>query len=1200
MATPAVIIGLGGTGQWVTTYIKKELIEDYGAVPSNVRLLVFDTWPDTNIGQEPVNAQIVTIGNIRLEKDREFFPLSGDTYNWGELVVKDGARHIGQRISDQSEVYAWFDAPYFRQNVSRGLWHLNIGAGAIRQFGRLGFFNHATLIKTILTNTFAEIARNNKDNIKTQVFIISSFAGGTGAGMFLDMALNVRSLMGNLGPGGAFIRGIFVLPGAFGASRQTPEGQQMQARAYAAWRELARFMNLGPEFGSHIIRYDDHTQILVNSKPFDQVFLIDAKRPKHTFVGEKPENGVFPSVATFVSTVLDDEGGQQIGDAVNKIANQHNNKLGFSTFGAYAVQQPISHLKSEYALQTARDLLDRWLSPEYRIEGETHIPIGLKFDQNLERPGQRGAQELVSFMTAQKHELRAVLNRANPQQPNPSGELQSLRLLGDIYEKYQAHNTGTLGNRIDEAVQGGYARLGADGGVEPTSWLGSLLIPADYDKTEIIGLDGKPQPINSQSLSAEVRSSVRSEVPTSRDSGVDPSYDEAQRIKVSVENDQNGYIVRHYGKPGGRGTFDAELDVLVKFNVARFKQILEYNLLNLLNGTVIDIQRGFLGRLGYVEDFLRELLNALEWYQKGFIKPVVEKRGEQQMLQSVENTMSAAASEMFAHAGRKCLFFFNHPRAYMKQEDYIEAAQSYCEVRKDDKVISAVDRVVSGMKETVHQALDQIVQWKQTLILGDLSLYQLLESEYEEVKQDLDKLQRANKAQKILVHRNYPKEYKQNSEVIHRIDNQLSRLRWMVNLQEGLNISCEMYRDETGYYEALVRQPDRNKDLFKQAGIHAWGDFVTSHFLLDEIGARDSDLYQDPVSLGDELIGKSTPMYDSHVVGAGILSAFRRASKQSQRPGFDPNYYLHQVDALQSRIVGLNPMIGYNTIDSSNPHKLALIQCVDRLSEKDFEAYYELQMSYQQQIRGAQNANEVASRLHIFPAECNTAFYENKLPQWLSKNIRELSPRVMLLLTEVQKVRLFFICYALGMIVHGTKLQHPGHWWRLIVPAGPGVHAHDILFYDSDEAYEPDLFDVINRFVAGKDIRTGNPIIWDSVKLIIHQMIGSNGRAWFKQRIDAMFDDRVGELASAEYSLPGLMVEERRRMIVYMRNMSARYWDDYVAQHGEPPEENPGWRWVRTNDMEDLCDVAKMMYIETLLTNSCIQLEDLRGSFYIQ
>ena len=50
MPKPSIIIGLGGTGQKVLTYLKKELLETHnGKMPENVQLLAYDTMPSPEI-----------------------------------------------------------------------------------------------------------------------------------------------------------------------------------------------------------------------------------------------------------------------------------------------------------------------------------------------------------------------------------------------------------------------------------------------------------------------------------------------------------------------------------------------------------------------------------------------------------------------------------------------------------------------------------------------------------------------------------------------------------------------------------------------------------------------------------------------------------------------------------------------------------------------------------------------------------------------------------------------------------------------------------------------------------------------------------------------------------------------------------------------------------------------------------------------
>ncbi|NJN66799.1 MAG: hypothetical protein HC884_08815 [Chloroflexaceae bacterium] len=43
MARPTLVIGVGGTGQWVLAHVKKNLLDTYGMVPEEVKLHSLDT-----------------------------------------------------------------------------------------------------------------------------------------------------------------------------------------------------------------------------------------------------------------------------------------------------------------------------------------------------------------------------------------------------------------------------------------------------------------------------------------------------------------------------------------------------------------------------------------------------------------------------------------------------------------------------------------------------------------------------------------------------------------------------------------------------------------------------------------------------------------------------------------------------------------------------------------------------------------------------------------------------------------------------------------------------------------------------------------------------------------------------------------------------------------------------------------------------
>ena len=94
MARPAVIIGLGGTGQWVLTYIKKDLLEtNRGQLPSNVRLLVFDTMPQATVETAQAGGEKeVKVGTIKLTTDTEFVHLGGNIFDLANQVKRDDTR----------------------------------------------------------------------------------------------------------------------------------------------------------------------------------------------------------------------------------------------------------------------------------------------------------------------------------------------------------------------------------------------------------------------------------------------------------------------------------------------------------------------------------------------------------------------------------------------------------------------------------------------------------------------------------------------------------------------------------------------------------------------------------------------------------------------------------------------------------------------------------------------------------------------------------------------------------------------------------------------------------------------------------------------------------------------------------------------------------------------------------------------------
>ncbi|MEM8712403.1 MAG: tubulin-like doman-containing protein, partial [Planctomycetota bacterium] len=182
MAKPALLIGLGGTGQWVLTYVKKELL-DYTqgeGVPPEVKLVSFDTTRAIAGKSEAANSEhSPAIDGVQLEPG-EFFHLGGS--------IEHYVRDIVERRS-HPHIASWLQAKTYLNHLGPGDYLLEDGAGQRRPFGRMAVFKdlesndqNSTIFGT-LRDAIDSIRAKILDDRPVEISIIASLAGGTGAGM---------------------------------------------------------------------------------------------------------------------------------------------------------------------------------------------------------------------------------------------------------------------------------------------------------------------------------------------------------------------------------------------------------------------------------------------------------------------------------------------------------------------------------------------------------------------------------------------------------------------------------------------------------------------------------------------------------------------------------------------------------------------------------------------------------------------------------------------------------------------------------------------------------------------------------------------------------------------------------------------------------------------------------------------------------
>lgn len=256
---PTLVIGLGGTGTNVVRYVKRRFLntwqrDEADDLPAILQVLAVDTEPLVNApGEEPLYFnEFAFLGNFdatRLVQNRRHHSPYLDWWQWDEG-----------------------DLP---------LGYIHNGAKQLRPIGRLAFFRNYVTFKTLLVDKLRSM-RELKAIQEAQergfpvaadyrlIYIITSLCGGTGAGMFLDVAHRVRHEVGS----NANIIGVFLMPSIFEKEIQSDlQRRRIQANAYAALKELNHFHET-QDFRAH---YPSEQGPLPTTRyrAFNQIFLVE-------------------------------------------------------------------------------------------------------------------------------------------------------------------------------------------------------------------------------------------------------------------------------------------------------------------------------------------------------------------------------------------------------------------------------------------------------------------------------------------------------------------------------------------------------------------------------------------------------------------------------------------------------------------------------------------------------------------------------------------------------------------------------------------------------------------------------------------------------------------------------------------------------------------------------------------------------------
>ncbi|MGQ9523773.1 MAG: tubulin-like doman-containing protein [Armatimonadota bacterium] len=378
----SIVIGIGGTGGEVIRILRELIVSKFGALDRLpiVKFLYLDT--DT----APVREPSVPWASAPPKASYEGCPECGkhaqvDISLSGHEVIDlqvpncDGL-YAGIREGSHPH-YSWFSLEQLESipNVTKG-------AGTIRQLGRLCFWQHRARIENALRAQLQDLNSVAKaDYMRSEhkielepgvsVYIVTSLAGGTGSGCFLDMAYLARRIVDETNVQGAneFV-GYLVMPTAFAQVA----GANALANGYAALKEL-NYLNYhyGPNQKltrmyskpSWRVQYDASGATIVEYEgvaPFRYCYLVDTG---NEFISTDRSE-----VLTMIATSLFREFTSELASFRKSLRSNVRNRVTsndlldcpaeFMSFGHSFVYFPVEEARHVLAYKMAREAVDVW------------------------------------------------------------------------------------------------------------------------------------------------------------------------------------------------------------------------------------------------------------------------------------------------------------------------------------------------------------------------------------------------------------------------------------------------------------------------------------------------------------------------------------------------------------------------------------------------------------------------------------------------------------------------------------------------------------------------------------------------------------------------------------------------------------------------------------------------------------------------
>jgi eukaryotic-like serine/threonine-protein kinase len=342
---PALIVGLGQLGMTVLQKVREHLAGQFGSMSAlpQLRTLLLDTDPEVIRTATRGPGGGLSAGDVVLA------PLNRPSYY---LRPREGRPGLD----------AWFN-PRMLYRIPRS----QVTTG-VRALGRLAFCdNYRAIVRRLQSELEGALdpealnraAKSTKLGIRTnrpRIYVVTSLAGGTGSGSFLDVAYTIRALLRQMGYEQPDVVGLLLVPPVDGSRTRT----LAIGNAYAALTELVHYASPGTTFTAQY--HDREAPVRDSDPPFGRVLVL----PLPDETDEVATRELVELAGQFLARDVASPLGRACDLARAGVSGPPWDSRGlyYGTFGLFQLSCPRPTLERTVARRLCQRMVHRWMTKD--------------------------------------------------------------------------------------------------------------------------------------------------------------------------------------------------------------------------------------------------------------------------------------------------------------------------------------------------------------------------------------------------------------------------------------------------------------------------------------------------------------------------------------------------------------------------------------------------------------------------------------------------------------------------------------------------------------------------------------------------------------------------------------------------------------------------------------------------------------------